>query len=124
MGTMWCGLLFYQEGLSPTIGILLTIVIVIVNVVYMAVIGCFLIYHTLREQASVRQCTCLNRLMVCLGNDAEEGDEHAIEMMNPSINHVVEAAHRRRHFSIKHNLTFHSENPLTWDAPTDGGDDG
>ena len=122
--TMWCGLLFYQEGLSPTMGVFLTIVIVIVNVAYMIVIVCFLVYHTLREQAGARQCTCLNRLMEVFGDEEEE---FAIEMTNPTVERQQQEAQLsgqtvqyRRHFSIKHNLDYY-ENPITgvttWEAP-------
>ena len=121
---MWCGLLFYQDGLSPTMGVFLTIVIVIVNVAYMIVIVCFLVYHTLREQAGARQCTCLNRMMEFFGDEEEDV---AIEMTNPNVDRQQQEAQLsrqtvqwRRHFSIKHNLDYY-ENPLTgettWEAP-------
>ena len=122
--TMWCGLLFYQEGLSPTMGVFLTIVIVLVNVAYMIVIVCFLGNHPLREQAGARPCTCRNRVMEVFGDEEEE---FAIEMTNPNVDRQQQEAQLsgqtvqyRRHFSIKHNLDYY-ENPLTgettWEAP-------
>ena len=118
-----CGAAFYQEGLSPTMGVFLTIVIVW-SIAYMIVIVCFLVYHTLREQAGARQCTCLNRLMEVFGDEEEE---FAIEMTNPNVERQQQEAQLsgqtvqyRRHFSIKHNLDYY-ENPLTgkttWEAP-------
>ena len=84
-------------------GIFLT-VIVLVNVGYMIVIGCFLVYHTLRE-ANSRQCRCLNRLMDFFG-DEEDDEEVAIEMTNPNVDRQHELSGQPfmfGHFSIEHN---------------------
>ena len=111
--TMWCGLLFYQDGVSPTMRVFLTIVIVLVNVVYSIVIVCFLMYHTLKEQkTSTQQCACLNRFMEYFGG--EEDCDEGVEMMNPSLemHEQAKGVKWRRHYSIEHSVDFY-ENPMT-----------
>ena len=128
--TMWCGLLFYQEGLSQTMGVLITVVIVSVNTVYMVVIGVFLVYHTLKEQASARRCRCLRGMFERAGVDVsveDQGSHGVVELASVHLDGAdrvegtqVNDEDWTQHYSVKHGIPFYhnrATGEVTWEKP-------